>query len=181
MVFRDGQKLVEGRGVLGEGVSNNQSEYWAAIEAFRWLLENKVRDDRIVLRSDSKLLIKQLNGDYAVRGSRVRPLHEELRWLIEEVRRSNGGSIRSKFRWIPREGNGVADALSQRAYEEFCTTNPGVLRPYGDQLASERQKAFMKKLNLPIPAGLSKRMASRLIDDGLMKLRPGCRNVPADF
>jgi ribonuclease HI len=60
--------------------------------------------------SDSQLLIRQLQGIYSVRSPRIYPLWKRM---TEET---HGLDI--SFRWIPREENKSADALSRKAYEE---------------------------------------------------------------
>jgi ribonuclease HI len=175
VIYRDDEKITKGSGVVGHhDTSNNVAEYSAAIECFKWLLNNKLHDELIVLKSDSELLINQLNKFYAVRARRVRPLYEELKRLIEEmerVTRDQRKLLKIKFEWIPREENEEADALSRWAYEEFCAKNPDRLQRYARYLASEKQKSFMKRLKIQIPPGLSKRMASRLIDARLEELK----------
>ncbi len=137
VVYRDGKKVSEGFGVAGlRDTSNNVAEYSAAVEALKWLLGSGLRDELVVLKSDSELLVNQLSGLYAVRARRVRPLHEKVRQLLAEYR-SAGGEV--GFEWIPREENGEADGLSRRAYEEFCSRNPDVLRQYAGHL--EKRKA----------------------------------------
>lgn len=175
VIHRQNKKLNEGAGVVGHrNTSNNVAEYFAAIEAFRWLIANRLLDERVVVQSDSELMTNQLKGLYAVRAPRIRPLHEELRRLTVELKRIASEQrklLKIKFEWIPREKNEEADALSRRAYENFCAENPSVLQRYTGHLATSRQRELMQRLKIPIPAGLSKRAASRLIDDRLNELK----------
>lgn len=169
VVYQGGKKVAEGSGVVEHpDPSNNIAEYSAAIAALRWLLESGLRGDRIVLTSDSNLLVSQLAGAYGVRAQRVLPLYEELERLIDELRRQGKKVV---CNWVPREENTEADALSKRAYEEFCASHPEALQHYAEYLVSEKQRKFMEKLGIPIPPGLSKRAASKLIDERLEELR----------
>lgn len=175
VIYQDSRKITEGSGVIKHhDTSNNVAEYSAAIEAFRWLLDNRLFDEHIVVKSDSELLINQLSGIYAVRARRVRPLYEELKRLVEETKRvvrNQRKMPKIKFEWIPREENEEVDALSRRAYEDFCVCNPDALERYARYLASEKQKSFMERLKIPISLGLSKRVASKLIDARLEELK----------
>ena len=95
----------------GPTATNNVAEYAAVIDALRWLLEEGLTDERVTLRSDSQLVIFQLSGTHAVRSPRVRPLYLEARRLASAFRNLD-------FRWVPREQNQEADALSRMAYAQ---------------------------------------------------------------
>jgi ribonuclease HI len=92
----------------GEGATNNVAEYSAVISALSWLLANGYAERRVTVHSDSELLVRQLAGKYRVKAPNLIPLHRralELAALFREV----------AFRWVPREKNVEADALSQKA------------------------------------------------------------------
>jgi len=112
---RDGLKLSEGLGVAARGsrATNNVAEYQAVIEALRWLLSAGHSGEPVELRSDSQLVTRQLAGDYAVRSGRIRPLYDQARALLSQFR-----DIR--LRWVPRDQNEEADALSRCAYAEIA-------------------------------------------------------------
>jgi ribonuclease HI len=61
--------------------------------------------------SDSELLVKQLNGEYAVKADHLVPLHQEAQALLK-------GFPEIAVRHIPREENAQADAMSNRAIDE---------------------------------------------------------------
>ncbi len=85
------------------------AEYTAVIRALEWLLENGYRDEKVEVCSDSQLCMFQLQGHYAVRSPRIWLLYERASGLARRFR-----SVR--FRWVPREQNEEADALSRKAY-----------------------------------------------------------------
>ena len=61
------------------------------------------------LKSDSQLLVRQLNGEYKVRDMELRPAQEEGgRALLR---------IKVHFEHIPREHNTEADSLSKEGAE----------------------------------------------------------------
>jgi len=67
VIYRDGEKLEEGCGVVDHpSPSNNVAEYTACIKALERLVQLGLTED-VLVRSDSQLLIYQLKGIYAVK------------------------------------------------------------------------------------------------------------------
>lgn len=95
---------------FSEHATNNVAEYVAAIQALEWLAKQGYPGD-VVLLGDSQLVIRQMQGEYEVRAEHLRAYHERLGQLSRRFRRV-------EFRWVPREQNGRADALSKMALEE---------------------------------------------------------------
>lgn len=87
--------------------TNNVAEYRALIEGLK--LAQRHRPDRLTLRADSQLLIRQLQGRYRVKNPALQALHREASRLLE--------SIPHKLEHIPREQNIVADALANAALD----------------------------------------------------------------
>jgi ribonuclease HI len=110
---RGDQVIASGWGVVARGpqATNNVAEYAAAIYALRALLDLGLSSDPVEVRSDSELLVNQMRGIYAVRSPRIASLHGELQRLARRFREI-------RWRWVPREENTEADALSRRAYAE---------------------------------------------------------------
>jgi ribonuclease HI len=162
VVYRDGEKLTEGHGVVSHpDPSNNVAEYSACIHALRWLIGSGLTHEPVEVRSDSQVLIYQLQGLYGVNAPRLIPLHRELRDLAACFRQI-------AFRWIPREQNAEADALSRKAYEEWIARNPDAfVERYGPYLATEKQRALMERLGIRASPWVSRREASRLIGEAL--------------
>lgn len=115
-VVKSGDKtLVAESGVVGSGkeMSNNVSEYAALAAVLRWLLAKGLRDEEIVVKSDSRLVVNQLSGRWRVRGGLYLSYYLRATGLARLF-------SRIRFVWIPREDNERADALSRAAYEEWC-------------------------------------------------------------
>lgn len=87
--------------------TNNVAEYVAAICALEWLVRAGHAGE-VVLHGDSQLVVRQMNGEYAVRAEHLKPYHERLRQLAARFRRV-------EIRWVPREENQRADELSKEA------------------------------------------------------------------
>lgn len=115
VVYRDNRKLAEGhaRVCSGPQATNNVAEYSAVIAVLEWLLANGFADERIEVRSDSQLCVYQLTGRYSVNSERIWPLYERV---VDDLLSRFRKKVR--FRWVPREQNVEADALSRKAYNE---------------------------------------------------------------
>lgn len=88
--------------------TNNVAEYKAVIEGLRAVAA--FEPDRVTLRADSQLLIRQLKGEYRVKASNLKPLFLEAKRLSESLGRV-------VLEHVPREQNKVADALANDALD----------------------------------------------------------------
>jgi probable phosphoglycerate mutase len=89
--------------------TNNVAEYNGLLAALRWAAENGV--STLHIRSDSELLVKQMNGLYRVKNPGLQPLYEEARRLVRRVGRVT-------FQHVRRELNKDADRLANEAMDE---------------------------------------------------------------
>ncbi|MGD0250655.1 MAG: ribonuclease HI [Thermoplasmata archaeon] len=90
--------------------TNNVAEYVAAIRALEWLREQRYHG-AVVMIGDSQLVVRQMLGEYRVRAEHLRAYHEWLERLTKEF-------SQVEFRWVAREENQHADALSKRALDD---------------------------------------------------------------
>ena len=77
------------------GITNNQAEYLAIISALK---KYDISDDEIVIHSDSKNTVNQLNHEFAINNEQLRNLAREA-WSIM-AKFSN-----LKIIWVPRAEN----------------------------------------------------------------------------
>jgi len=96
---------------LGEQ-TNNQAEYAGALLGLR--RARALGACSVELLADSQLLIRQLQGAYRVKNPGLLPLYREALALLEQF--SEVSLVH-----IPREQNGEADAMSNRAIDEGMT------------------------------------------------------------
>ncbi len=98
---------------IGEA-TNNEAEYQAvifALKKFKALFGNKLAgQSEIELRSDSELLVKQLNGEYKILEPKIQPLFLAVWNLKLDFKKV-------KFRIIRREKNKEADRLVNEALD----------------------------------------------------------------
>lgn len=90
------------------GMSNNAAEY----AALCWALELLATDAPQVVHvySDSEVLINQMRGRFRVLSAELRPWHQRASDLARRFPRVT-------FTHIPRERNGLADALANEALQ----------------------------------------------------------------
>lgn len=108
-VVEDGQGRVVARLSEFLGVqTNNFAEYSGLLAVLRWAIENGVQ--RLTVVSDSELMVKQMQGKYAVKSPVLRPLYEEARKLARQV-------AKFEMRHTLRAGNKEADQLANEAMD----------------------------------------------------------------
>ena len=86
--------------------TNNQAEYRAIIVA----LENAIKlgASQVDMRSDSELVVRQINGQYRVKNDALKPLYQKVKHLQSQLK---GFTITH----IPRQQNTEADSLANMA------------------------------------------------------------------
>jgi len=90
--------------------TNNQAEYRAIIAALEKAVSLGAR--QVALKSDSELVVKQINGLYKIKNTALRPLYQKVVELI--------GALESfSISRIPREQNAAADALANKALDNI--------------------------------------------------------------
>jgi ribonuclease HI/probable phosphoglycerate mutase len=97
-------------------MTNNEAEYKAAIFAlkkFKSLFGRKLaKETEIEIRSDSELLVNQMNGKYKILEKNLQPLFLEL-WNL----RLDFKKVR--FKLIPRKKNEEADKLVNQTLDSL--------------------------------------------------------------
>jgi len=109
-----GQSIKQYSEYLGECFTNNEAEYKAvifALKKFKALFGKKLaKNSEIQIRSDSELLVKQLNNQYKILDSKIQLLFLEVWNLKFDFKRV-------KFKSISREKNKEADRLANEALD----------------------------------------------------------------
>ena len=90
--------------------TNNQAEYLAVIEGLQAVEEWK--PDRLEVFLDSKLVVEQLAGRWRIKEPALKPLHHQASELLTRF-----ADVRVAH--VPREKNKGADALANRAIDEY--------------------------------------------------------------
>ena len=137
-----GHAPVEDHGVL-EPTTNNIAEYMALINGLQRARELGGR--RILVKSDSELMVKQMLGEYKVKNEGLRPLYEQARRLTK-------GFDAVSFQHVRREQNKRADELCNIALDG------GEKRPRPK--AAARSEALVPRK----PAQLSPRVREEVLE-----------------
>jgi ribonuclease HI len=88
--------------------TNNVAEYYGLIAALDYAASQKI--PRLRVRSDSELLVRQMQGRYKVNSPDLRPLHERAQKLARAL-------AYFTIEHIPREQNSEADELANIALD----------------------------------------------------------------
>ncbi len=99
--------------------TNNVAEYTAVIRALEWLLANNYQKEKIIVRGDSQLVIRQIERKFKVKAPNIIPLYHNVMSLISKFKHI-------QFELIPREQNKEADKLANYAYTKVIADNPNL-------------------------------------------------------
>lgn len=106
VIYREGIIVEELSEYIGLG-TNNIAEYTAVVRALETV--HSMGEMEAHVKSDSQLIVRQLNGEYKVKDPDLRPLHERVVHLCK--------GLKVHFEHIPREHNTEADKLSKEGAE----------------------------------------------------------------
>ncbi|HKV04008.1 MAG TPA: ribonuclease HI family protein [Candidatus Acidoferrales bacterium] len=109
VVLRDpsGKVVLELAKRLGRE-TNNVAEYYALLAALDYATSHRIAALRI--RSDSELLVRQMQGRYKVKSADLKPLHERAQKISRQL-------AYFAIEYVPREQNRDADALANVALD----------------------------------------------------------------
>jgi ribonuclease HI len=107
VIQRPGQPDIEEKAFLGR-TTNNIAEYTGLVKALEHA--RHLGFTRIIVLSDSELMVKQLNGDYRVKNEGLVPLYEQAVRLRKQF-------AFAAIRHIRREFNKQADRLCNEAMD----------------------------------------------------------------
>ena len=130
VVIRDpeGKIILELAKKLGRE-TNNVAEYYALLAALDYAASSGIAALRI--RSDSELLVRQMQGRYKVKSPELKPLHERATKLSRQIAYFTIEHVR-------REQNKDADALANVALDSGPVMS--VAAAAGDQPINERAR-----------------------------------------
>ncbi len=106
VIYRDGMVVEELSEFIGDG-TNNIAEYSAIIKALE--TAHSMGESDVHVKSDSQLVVRQLNNEYKVRDLELQPLKKRIDHLCI--------GLTVRFEHIPREKNKEADKLSKEGAE----------------------------------------------------------------
>ena len=98
---------------VGDKETNNVAEYTGLIMGLHEALRRNI--SRLLVRGDSELIIKQMNGQYAVKSENIRHYHQAAKDLASQFKWI-------EFRHVYRKDNARADELSNKGLLATNTT-----------------------------------------------------------
>ncbi len=107
-VYRGGKLIHKGSEYFGDK-TNNQAEYLALRLALRETYD-KFSDLKIKCYMDSQLVVEQMNGNYKVKSTDLRPIYEETRRIADQFKHFS-------IQHIKRDQNQLADDLANQAMD----------------------------------------------------------------
>jgi ribonuclease HI len=96
--------------------TNNVAEYYGLIAALDYAATHGIRGLRV--RSDSELLVRQMQGRYKVKNAALKPLFERAQKLSRTLEYF-------AIEHVPRESNRDADALANLTLDRTGSFSPG--------------------------------------------------------
>lgn len=109
---QNGSRLVDGTVDLGRNpaMTNNIAEYAAVKAALEYLVNYGLAVGvYICIRTDSKLVVEQLNDRWACRAVHLRRYRDDI-WVLSEK------FLDIYYEWVPRAQNTHADEMSRSLY-----------------------------------------------------------------
>jgi probable phosphoglycerate mutase len=105
--------------------THNVAEYTAVLTAVRFAVEAGAQ--RLHIRTDSALVVNQINGRFRVTKPHLAALLEEVRDAAEP--------LDLKIEWVSRDENAEADALTWTVRRLFVAANPSQSAPTAEAVA----------------------------------------------
>jgi probable phosphoglycerate mutase len=94
--------------------TNNIAEYRGLLAALEWAVAQRLTE--LHIKSDSLLLVQQINGNFAVKNAGLLPLYRQARHLIARI-----GKVTLEH--VRRELNKDADRLSNLGMDQNAATD----------------------------------------------------------
>jgi ribonuclease HI len=108
-LLKDGLPVVKEGFFLGSK-TNNQAEYLALLLGLLYVKSHIGPHDKLVIKSDSELLVRQLSGIYSVKNKDLVRLHKHGKELLS--------GISYTIQHIPRAENKIADKLANQGIDK---------------------------------------------------------------
>jgi ribonuclease HI len=104
IIWRASQPVVD----HGTGLSCNVAEYSGLLLVLNYLLDHGLNHERILIVGDSMMVVKQAFGRWRIKRGAYTTLAREAKQLLTQFPNVTG-------KWVPRQYNSSADALSKAA------------------------------------------------------------------
>ncbi len=140
--------------------TNNVAEYYALLAALDYATTHGITALRV--RSDSELLVRQMQGRYKVKSPDLKPLYERASKLSRQI-------AYFVVEHIPREMNSDADALANLALDQAGGVKIENASPASEVKLKSSARTPLPAGNPPLP---SHRIKARLVNGVLIPAEP---------
>jgi ribonuclease HI len=140
--------------------TNNVAEYYALLAALDYATTHGITALRV--RSDSELLVRQMQGRYKVKSPDLKPLYERASKLVRQI-------AYFVVEHIPREMNRDADALANLALDQAGVPKPEIRSPAPESQPGSPSRAPLAGGHLPLPF---RRIRARFVKGALIPSEP---------
>jgi len=106
------QSIASGCEYLGFSVSNNQAEYAGLIDGLNYLVNNNISCDKLYVRGDAEIVIRQMEGEYNVNSYNIKPYYNDAQDALNQI-----DCTSFNFRHFSRDKNWEADQLANEAIQ----------------------------------------------------------------
>ncbi len=151
----DGSRQFQIGKYLGRA-TNNVAEYYALIGALDYAQSHQIA--KLAVRSDSELLVRQMQGQYKVKSPDLRPLYERAQKMAR-------GLAHFEILHIPRELNSEADQLANWALDQTAGGAAGAG-------AKSQQVAGAEPAGAPARESQTRKIRARFAQGALHPLDP---------
>jgi ribonuclease HI len=103
-------KPVEMQGMYLGKKTNNQAEYLALLLGVYYAQQHMGPNDTLVIKSDSELMVRQVNGIYKIKNKELAQMYGTIRTMLD--------ALHFKIQHVPREQNKVADKLANEGIDK---------------------------------------------------------------
>ncbi len=107
VMYAAGRTIKVGNGSVGKNTTSTIAEYTAIIKAMEAAVREGVR--YLTVYSDSQAVVRQLSGIHKIHNRDMRRLRLKVEFLAKQFKKVC-------YVFIPREMNGVADAIAAEFY-----------------------------------------------------------------
>ena len=97
---------------MGYNTSNNQAEYAGLIDGLNYLVDNNISCDKLYVRGDAEIVIRQMEGEYNVNSYNIKPYYNDAQEALYRI-----DCTSFNFRHLPRDKNWEADQLANEAIQ----------------------------------------------------------------
>jgi ribonuclease HI len=122
IVIKHSQQVCLKQGYAVGLMTNNQAEYWALIIALAIYVNEYKNDQQLVIRSDSQLLVNQLNGLYTVKNQELKALYQKVVCFLQKIPKYS-------IEHVYREQNALADEQANLGIDQNISV-PSQIRRY---------------------------------------------------